>query len=371
MGTGPRRARRSGSVGPRAPTGGGGFPWPAGAPGCGAPAPGGHRPHGQPRKSPLLSQRPDPTRSASRTPSRGGASLSVPAPVRAIRRSPRAAAGGHAGLPGRLCAVGPAWPHPPRHGSGHGSAAQSASGHRVFQLSLRALFQLLRNGVDLGPEGRIPAYGGGLFSTVRDANSPFPDFDDLTLGDATVAQILDLLTHVHTRRGKVTLSYRELDVEQLGALYEGLLERAVDYVDERIGPLWRIRLDGDLVLVTEDQLADLCRRRGEAGAEVPDEGSEADDDEDNETEAEEVGEEEEEAEVAASSGKKKPIRVLPAATGAPNPIPVGSVILRPGLGRKQSGSYYTNSAFVEYLVREAIDPLAEGKRPEEILQLAV
>src|SRR5579883_854383 len=240
-----------------------------------------------------------------------------------------------------------------------------------FELSLRALFQLLRNGVDLGPEGRIPAYGGGLFSTVRDANSPFPDFDDLTLGDATVAQILDLLTHVHTRRGKVTLSYRELDVEQLGALYEGLLERAVDYVDERIGPLWRIRLDGDLVLVTEDQLADLCRRRGEAGAEVPDEGSEADDDEDNETEAEEVGEEEEEAEVAASSGKKKPIRVLPAATGAPNPIPVGSVILRPGLGRKQSGSYYTNSAFVEYLVREAIDPLAEGKRPEEILQLAV
>src|ERR1019366_1206150 len=47
------------------------------------------------------------------------------------------------------------------------------------------------------------------------------------------------------------------------------------------------------------------------------------------------------------------------------------VVLRPGLGRKQSGSYYTNRAFVEYLVRRAVDPLAEGKSPEEILKLSV
>ncbi|HPU74188.1 MAG TPA: hypothetical protein PLA43_19715 [Bryobacteraceae bacterium] len=249
--------------------------------------------------------------------------------------------------------------------------AEAATG--FFELSLRALFQLLRDGVDLGPEGRIPAYGGGLFSTARDANSPYPDFDELTLGDATVAQILDLLTHAHTRRGKVTLSYRELDVEQLGALYEGLLERAVDYVDECTGPLWRIRLDGDLVLVTEDQLADLRRRRGEVGAETAEEGPEAEDDEEDVADAAELeeAEEAEEAEASVAIGKKKPIRVLPSAPGAPNPIPVGSVILRPGLGRKQTGSYYTNSAFVEYLVREAIDPLAEGKRPEEILELAV
>ena len=47
------------------------------------------------------------------------------------------------------------------------------------------------------------------------------------------------------------------------------------------------------------------------------------------------------------------------------------MVLRPGLGRKQSGSYYTNRAFVEYLVRRAVDPLAEGKSPEEILKLSV
>jgi uncharacterized protein (DUF433 family) len=247
---------------------------------------------------------------------------------------------------------------------------QAATG--FFEFSLRALFQLLRDGVDLGPEGRIPAYGGGLFSPVRDQDSPLPDFDDLTVGDATVAQVLDLLTHVQTKRGKVTLSYRELDVEQLGALYEGLLERAVDYVDESTGPLWRIRLDGDLVVVTEDQLGDLRRRRGEVGGEAAEERPEPEDDEDNDAEAADEEEvEEEEAEIVVSTGKKKPIRVLPPSPGAPNPVPVGSIILRPGFGRKQTGSYYTNSAFVEYLVREAVDPLAEGKRPEEILQLAV
>jgi hypothetical protein len=240
-----------------------------------------------------------------------------------------------------------------------------------FESSLRALFALLRDGVDLGPEGRIPAYGGGLFYPHRDPDSPFPELDDFALSDQTVAQVLELLTHVQTRRGKVTLSYRELDVEQLGALYEGLLERTVDYVDQRTGPLWRIRLDGDIVLVTEEQLNDLRKRRGEAGSTTVATEDVEDEADDNVEEDLPEEESEEEPEEPVATGKKKPIRVLEPAPGAPNPIPVGSVVLRPGLGRKQSGSYYTNRAFVEYLVRRAVDPLAEGKRPEEILQLGV
>jgi hypothetical protein len=165
---------------------------------------------------------------------------------------------------------------------------------------------------------------------------------------------------VSTRNGLVTLSYRELDVEQLGSLYEGLLERSVDYLDE---PVWRIRLDGDEVLVTEAQLADLRKRRGETGGESLDD-TDGEDDED----AEEItGEAEEEAEEEpVATGKKKPIRRLDS-----QPISASSVVLRPGLGRKQSGSYYTNRAFVEYLVRRAVDPLAEGKTPGQILKLAV
>jgi hypothetical protein len=235
---------------------------------------------------------------------------------------------------------------------------EAASG--FYEFSLRALFRLLRDGADLGPEGRIPAYGGGLFHPHREADSEFPELDDLRLGDQTVAHVLEALTHVQTKRGKVTLSYRELDVEQLGSLYEGLLERTVDYVEQ---PLWRIRLDGDVVLVTDAQLADLRKRRGEVGAAAPE--PEEDDAEDDADESP-SDEEEEAGDEPVSTGKKKPIRRLDT-----TPIPAGTVVLRPGLGRKQSGSYYTNRAFVEYLVRRAVDPLAEDKRPEEILKLAV
>jgi hypothetical protein len=244
--------------------------------------------------------------------------------------------------------------------------AEAAAG--FYELSLRALFRLLRDGADLGPEGRIPAYGGGLFHPHRDPDCEYPELDALRLGDRTVAHVLEALTHVQTKRGKVTLSYRELDVEQLGSLYEGLLERTVDAVDDESGPLWRIRLDGDVVLVNGAQLADLRKRRGEAGAATLE--LEESEDEDESDEPQEDAEEEPEDEPVAT-GKKKPIRVLPATPEAPNPIPVGSVVLRPGLGRKQSGSYYTNRAFVEYLVRRAVDPLAEDKRPEEILKLSV
>ncbi len=236
-----------------------------------------------------------------------------------------------------------------------------------YEFSLLALFRLLRDGADLGPEGRIPAYGGGLFHPHREPDCEFPELDDLRLGDQTVAHVLEALTHVQTKRGKVTLSYRELDVEQLGSLYEGLLERTVDYVEQ---PLWRIRLDGDVVLVTEAQLADLRKRRGEApGAAAPEpeeDDAEAEDEADEPLSADEENAEDDADTEPVSTCKKKPIRRLDSA-----PIPAGTVILRPGLGRKQSGSYYTNRAFVEYLVRRAVDPLAENKRPEEILKLAV
>ena len=242
-----------------------------------------------------------------------------------------------------------------------------------YEGSLRALFALLRQGVNLGPEGRIPAYGGGLFHNPAPKGA-FPDFDSLRVGDTSIAAVLQLLTRVESRSGLVSLSYRELDVEQLGSLYEGLLERKVDYVDEQTGPLWRIRLDGDVVIVTGAQREDLRARRGETGYSAPElEDDDSADDEGEPDEPDDEGEtgEPDENDEPVPTGKKKPIRILASEDNASNPIPVGSVVLRAGAGRKQTGSYYTNRVFVEYLVRRAIDPLAQGKRPEEILRLKV
>src|ERR1019366_8855968 len=115
-------------------------------------------------------------------------------------------------------------------------------------------------------------------------------------------------------------------------------------------PLWRIRLDGDVVLVTEAQFADLRKRRGEVGGAAPEpDEDDAEEDAPEPPSSEEDNADEDAGDEPVSTGKKKPIRRLDSA-----PIPAGTVVLRPGLGRKQSGSYYTNRAFVEYLVRRAV-----------------
>jgi len=234
-------------------------------------------------------------------------------------------------------------------------------GGRFVEASLRALFDLLRTGADLGPEGRIPMYGGGLFDP-RETEL----VDSLRWGEATCAEIIDRMTWVPAgpRGSRVHLSYRELDVEQLGSVYETMLEQSVDCAVE---PMWRIRLDDRPYVVTEAQREDLAARRGEVlSSEV--EALLASDDEDEEEEEQDADEEpEEEAadeEETQPAARRKPIRVL-------GHVEPGKVFLRTGMGRKQTGSYYTNRAFVDFLVRRTCDPLAEGKKPHEILSLKV
>jgi hypothetical protein len=192
----------------------------------------------------------------------------------------------------------------------------------------------------------------------------------------------------------VRLSYRELNVEQLGSIYEGLLELAPAYAHER---LWEVELDTRLVHLTDSQRAAIREVRGEidlAGgsslngpgdAETePDEDEDYEDDDDGgdgdtltrrasegaltDSPDGEDGEggldDESEEKPKRKASAKKPLRVL-------REIRAGQVYPRGGQKRKQSGSYYTNRTFVEFLVREALDPKAIGKSPKEILALKV
>lgn len=242
--------------------------------------------------------------------------------------------------------------------------------------SLRALFDLLRQGIKLGPEGEIRAYGGGLFDPADTAT-----IDSLTWGNGTVADVLEALTVVPAPRGqvgKVKLSYRELNVEQLGSIYEGLLELAPAYAGAR---LWEVELDTRLVHLTDTQRDTIKAIRGEVDLtkapaaavdladdepaepeddsvedEPPDEGEAEDGDDEADAEAEEKPK--------RRTSAKKPLKVL-------REIKAGEVYPLGGQKRKQSGSYYTNQTFVEFLVREALDPKAAGKSPREILALKV
>ena len=229
-------------------------------------------------------------------------------------------------------------------------------------------------GVKLGPEGEIKPYGGGLFDPGATAT-----IDRLAWGNATIADVLEALTVVPAPRGqvgKVRLSYRELNVEQLGSIYEGLLELAPAYAHER---LWEVELDTRLLHLTDAQRETIRDVRGEidlpggssldlidAVEDELEKTTTTEDESADETEESEDGDVDDGAEEKPKrkTSAKKPLKVL-------REIKAGQVYPRGGQKRKQSGSYYTNRTFVEFLVREALDPKAEGKSPQEILALKV
>jgi hypothetical protein len=88
---------------------------------------------------------------------------------------------------------------------------------------VKDLFKLIHTGLR-SRDGRvvIPAYNGGLFD-----DSKHPDLADWVIGDSFLAEAVDLLAYERRRwdePGARTIDYRSLDVQHLGAIYEGLLE---------------------------------------------------------------------------------------------------------------------------------------------------
>lgn len=78
------------------------------------------------------------------------------------------------------------------------------------------LFRIVDEGdADLG----IPPYNGGLFARER-----APLAEDVRIGDAIFAPLLDMLSRTTKDGRKVRINFRDLSVRELGAIYEGLLE---------------------------------------------------------------------------------------------------------------------------------------------------
>ncbi|MCD0485990.1 hypothetical protein LO771_27300 [Streptacidiphilus sp. ASG 303] len=113
----------------------------------------------------------------------------------------------------------------------------TAAWHRLI-----ALFHAVHGGVD-HPELHLPAYDGSIFDPQRyawlEGASPL-----LPVDDRTVLHMLRAVQYVEIGKGRTRerrrLTFRALDVEQIGYVYEGLLsydgQRAVDTVVGLIGP---------------------------------------------------------------------------------------------------------------------------------------
>ena len=104
---------------------------------------------------------------------------------------------------------------------------------RMLEAGLRSLFGIFRDGLSCS-ELQIVPLGGALFGA-----DTTPLLDRLEWGERSVAILLDRLIWTFSNRGeRARVHYGSLDVEDLGSVYEGLLEQEPGIATE---PLIRVR----------------------------------------------------------------------------------------------------------------------------------
>lgn len=240
---------------------------------------------------------------------------------------------------------------------------------------LLAIFRAVHGGIE-HDLAALPAYGGDLFDPDRFAflegrtpgstwqattSQPFP------VHNRTVLHLLEALQFLEMKvpgGGRETrrLSFRALDIEQIGHVYEGLLDHTARRAAEIV-----LGLDGKEE--TEIALSELDRRRNQPDF--------------VEWLAGETGRSARAIEKAlAQTTVEDPLRwpeweqVSPFAglvrrddNGDPWVIPTGSVYVTTGAARRQTGTQYTPRSLTESVVEHALAPLvyfgpAEGRPPE-------
>jgi len=260
---------------------------------------------------------------------------------------------------------------------------------------LLAIFRAVFGGIE-HENLRLPALGGSLFDPDRfpflegrakgsnwrsDAAKPLP------IDNRTVLLLLEAIQQFQGR----TLSYRALDVEQIGYVYEGLLERTVKRTDEvtleldatksaktpwvKLAELDSALLDGAA------RLAELLQERsGSSASRVRNDLAKPVDD----TLADRLL-------TACQGDTKLRDRLKPYAHllrtdpwGYPLVYPAGAFIVTTGSDRRETGTHYTPKSLTEAIVAETLTPVAyvgpaEGtpreqwalKSPAELLDLKI
>ena len=104
---------------------------------------------------------------------------------------------------------------------------------RMLEAGLRSLFAVFRDGLSCS-ELRITPLGGALFGAAAT-----PLLDRIAWGEPAVAILLDRLIWIAPNGGeRMRVHYGSLDVEDLGSVYEGLLEQEPGIATE---PMIRLR----------------------------------------------------------------------------------------------------------------------------------
>jgi hypothetical protein len=248
----------------------------------------------------------------------------------------------------------------------------TAAWHRVL-----ALFRAVHGGIE-HDELRLPAYGGGLFDPDRypflEGRPPGTSWREtaaqpLPVDDRTMLHLLDALQTLEQGSARVLLSYRALDVEQIGHVYEGLLDHTAMRLSDAALALGG-KEEPELALgVVEDwaaageetlaaNLAKECGRSAKAvakalSAELP---------------------EDRRSRLRAACGGDDALyeRVAPFHAllrddlrGDPLVILPDSLFVTQALDRRASGTYYTPRQLAEEVVQFALEPIVYRPGPAE------
>jgi hypothetical protein len=231
---------------------------------------------------------------------------------------------------------------------------------------LLALFRLLHDGGGHG-DLHLPARRGHLFDPdrypflegrpCRSARQGGERVDPPPISDGVVHRVLDGLLVLDGER----LSYRTLDVEQIGSVYEtmmgfDLLQATGPTVAVRSGKGIPVPVDlDDLLSAALDKRATWLRERtdqtlqgkalaGLRAAKTPEDA-------------------------VAALGARVVKRITETIA------PAGTLVLQPSAERRRTGSHYTPRSLTEPIVRKTLEPvlkaLGECPRPEQILDLKV
>ncbi|OPH83165.1 hypothetical protein B2M20_09155 [Nitrobacter vulgaris] len=236
---------------------------------------------------------------------------------------------------------------------------------------LLALFRLVHGG---HPSGWITARGGKLFDPNvfpllegRDEGDPLTAAKVLPIRDGAILRILELLMTIEARaitgdRVRERLSYRSLDVEQIGSVYETIMGFTV------------LRAPGRMIAVKGEKnlpvFVDIDALAAKKGA-------------DRQKLLKDVG--------VSPTGKRleaikraegaqeltEALAVIAEPRGSPggHVTVVGSPILQPTDDRRRSGSHYTPRSLTEPIVRHALEAAFERigveATPDQVLEIKV
>ena len=228
---------------------------------------------------------------------------------------------------------------------------------------LLVLFRLVHEG---GADSFIIGRGGELFDPTiypfligqdnpQDPPAPAP------ISDACILGALDKLLVLKGEK----LSYRTLDVEQIGSVYETVMGFTIETMSGpalalRGGKNDKVPVFVDLAKLAAMKSADRQKwLKDSYDIKLPDKVGKA------------VKEANAQAEIEAALRSRVDERASPGAT----PSPPGTPLLQPTDERRRTGSHYTPRTLTEPIVRHALEPaferLGPDAKPDEILDLKV